>query len=195
MRQLEEYFALAMKVFAGLCFVFIVALVVINVVARGAANLPDGFFAGPDWLVPILHSVADFLFGLSASWFEEITQLLTGWMVFIGAAALWREKKHFRAEIIDTLLSRRATRYIVLGTTIFSLIFLLVLTYYGWVLVERTTTTSSILQWPREWWLVSVPVGAAIMALYSLWDLAAGLAGIVTGRDLERQAGQKGEAP
>lgn len=193
MRQLEAYFARAMKAFAGLCFVAIVALVVINVVARGAANLPDGFFGGPDWLVPILHWVADFLFDLSASWFEEITQLLTGWMVFIGAAALWREKKHFRAEIIDTLLSRRATRYIVLCTTIFSLIFLLVLTYYGWVLVERTTTTSSILQWPREWWLASVPVGAAIMALYSIYDLVTGLIGLVTGRDLSRPIAEKSE--
>lgn len=188
MNKLESIFALAMKVFTGACFVLIVVLVVANIIARGAANAPDVLFAGPDWSVPFARAVMHFLKGLSASWFDEITQLLTAWMVFIGAAALWRERAHFRAEIVDTILKGRAGQVLGLGVTLFSLIFFLVMTYYGIVLAERITTSSSILQWPRAWWIASVPAGGAIMVLYCAYDLVAGLIGLATGRDLARRA-------
>ena len=103
------------------------------------------------------------------SWSSEIIELLFAWLVFIGAAALWRDNDHFR---IEALLHRLdLTRFGVPARVVVELIafgFVLLFTYYTWLLLQRAGGTSPILDWPRELWYVCMPVSGLIMSVYSL---------------------------
>lgn len=139
---LERRFAQFMRIIASLCFLGIAVVVLFNILSRFAP-------------------------GLSAQWFEEITELLASWMVFIGAAALWRDKDHFRVAMLDDLLRGRSRQFFHFAAAAISLAFLVILARFGAELVFRTATVSPILQWPRAWWFVSVPIAATIMSLYT----------------------------
>ena len=103
------------------------------------------------------------------SWSSEVIELLFAWMVFVGAAALWRANDHFR---IDSVLLRLdvtsigpAMRIVVEAI---AFVFVALFTYYTWNLLMRAGGTSPILDWPRELWYVCMPLSGAIMAIYSL---------------------------
>lgn len=40
----------------------------------------------------------------SMPWFDEAVSALFAWMVFIGAAALWREREHFAIDLVPDLV-------------------------------------------------------------------------------------------
>ena len=103
------------------------------------------------------------------SWSSEMIELLFAWLVFLGAAALWRANDHFRIEAILNRLDVTAlgvpARLVVEGI---ALIFVALFTYYTWQLVQRAGGTSPILDWPRELWYICMPLAGVIMALYSV---------------------------
>ncbi|MCB9957430.1 MAG: TRAP transporter small permease [Rhodospirillaceae bacterium] len=110
------------------------------------------------------------------SWSSEVIELLFAWMVFVGAAALWRENDHFRIESIlirmDATPIGPALRILVEAI---AFVFVAIFTYYTWNLLNRAGGTSPILDWPRELWYVCMPLSGAIMGIYSLrnaWQLA-----------------------
>ena len=106
------------------------------------------------------------------SWSSEIIELLFAWLVFIGAAALWRDNDHFRIEaILNHLDLTRFGRPLRIVVELIAFGFVLMFTYYTWVLLQRAGGTSPILDWPRELWYVCMPIAGLIMAIYSLRNL------------------------
>ena len=103
------------------------------------------------------------------SWSSEIIELLFAWLVFIGAAALWRDNDHFRIEaLLHRLDLTRFGRPLRIVVELIAFGFVLMFTYYTWILLQRAGGTSPILDWPRELWYVCMPVSGLIMAIYSL---------------------------
>ena len=108
----------------------------------------------------------------SIAWFDEIVEGLFAWMVFIGAAALWREHNHFRITWLDTklrgeLLPRLHTSFV----SVISIAFFAVLTWKGWLLTTGSGTLSPILGVPTALFYVSIPISGTVMLIYSLVDL------------------------
>ena len=103
------------------------------------------------------------------SWSDEAVEFLMGWLVFVGAAALWRENAHFR---IETILERvERLRYgWVLGAAveIASAVFITLFTYYSLELTIAAGDVSPILSLPRPLWYAAMPVSGAIMVGYSV---------------------------
>ncbi len=90
-------------------------------------------------------NVVSRLFGLfSMSWFDEIVELLFAWLVFLGAAALWREHDHFRVDWLDQKISasflRRPFNVLLI---VISLSFMGLMTWHGYQLVIRSQASSS----------------------------------------------------
>lgn len=108
----------------------------------------------------------------SFAWMDEVVQGLFAWMVFMGAAALWREGAHFRVDWLEKTLSPRyASPLLKLLIALLSLLFLLVLTWYGWLLTERSSASTPVLNLPIGIFYVSIPVAGALMSIYSLRDV------------------------
>lgn len=152
--RLDRLAGVILRGVAVTCFAALFALLFVNVVAR-------------------IFQLAGF------AWFDEVVQGLFAWMVFSGAAALWREGLHFRVDWLDALAGPgRAHAALLAVLSLLSLAFLVAMTRYGWDLTVRSRALTPILGLPTALFYVAIPISGAVMCLYSLRDL------VLAGRDL-----------
>jgi len=111
-------------------------------------------------------------------WYDEVARLCFVWMVFLGAASAVRRGAHFRLHLLIDRLGpglRRATDLVV-GLLV--VVFGGVLVAGGvamWPVARRQVTDS--LELSMLWFYGALPVGGALMILFSLpqlWRLARG---------------------
>jgi TRAP-type C4-dicarboxylate transport system permease small subunit len=108
----------------------------------------------------------------SMGWADEIIELVFAWLVFFGAAWLWRSRTHFKVDLLEHLLAgTRCTLVLELTIQFICLLFLLVLAYEGWLLTLAAVDTSPILELPKSLWYAVIPISAVIMTAYSLRDI------------------------
>ncbi|MFC4167147.1 TRAP transporter small permease [Teichococcus aestuarii] len=106
------------------------------------------------------------------AWVGEGVEFLFAWMVFLGAAELWREGGHFAVDVLlQALPQGLARRVLRLLVTLCCLAFALILGWYGLNLALDASATSPILELPVAAWYAAIPVSAALMTLASLRDL------------------------
>lgn len=108
----------------------------------------------------------------SLGWSDEIVEWAFAWMVFVGAAVLWRDNEHFRVEWLPNRLKAKASGK-VLGLVVeaLSIIFLAIMTYYGMKLTVAAHDRSPILELPRHIWYVCIPLAGIAMIGYSIRNL------------------------
>lgn len=103
------------------------------------------------------------------SWSDEIVEWAFAWLVFMGAAALWRKREHFCVEAAASFLCRRSLGlYHLLLVELLSALFFVIFTYYTFQLTICANDRSPILEWQRPLWYACMPVAGAIMSAYSL---------------------------
>ena len=108
----------------------------------------------------------------SMGWTDEVIEFAFAWMVFLCSAGLWRQRSHFRVEVItDWLRGSKAGRGLEVLLTIISLVFLLVFTYEGYLLAIKATDRSPIFEFPKTLWYLSMPLTGVIMFGYTIRDL------------------------
>jgi TRAP-type transport system small permease protein len=108
----------------------------------------------------------------SMGWTDEIVEFAFAWMVFLCAAALWRERTHFRVDVItDWLGGSKAGRVLKIFLSVIALLFLLVFTYEGALLAIKATDRSPIFEYPKTLWYMSIPFSGIIMIGYTIRDL------------------------
>jgi TRAP-type C4-dicarboxylate transport system permease small subunit len=108
----------------------------------------------------------------SMGWTDEVVEFAFAWMVFLCSAGLWRQRAHFRVEVIkDWLGDSKAGPALEILLSLLSLVFLLVLTYQGGVLAVRATDRSPIFEFPKTLWYLSIPIAGVIMIGYTIRDL------------------------
>lgn len=106
----------------------------------------------------------------SLGWADEVVELAFAWMVFLGTAALWRSREHITIDFIPQALAGtpvgRALEVII---SLLALGFLSVFTWEGWLLtLQARGNTTPILELPKPWWYVSIPISGAVMIAYTL---------------------------
>jgi TRAP-type C4-dicarboxylate transport system permease small subunit len=114
------------------------------------------------------------------SWSDEVVEWAFAWMVFFGAASIWRQDAHFR---VDALIERVETKkpgrvlklFIALSCTVFFVLF----TYYGSLLTWNANDRSPILEWPRPLWYSCMPLSGAIMTVYALRNVMRSLSELI----------------
>lgn len=111
----------------------------------------------------------------SMAWFDEIVQALFAWMVFIGAAALWREHEHFRVDWLSVIFGKsRSGALLHIAVSLLSASFLALMTWKGLDLTLRSRAVTPILNFPVAFLYASIPIAGAVMTTYSLIDLCRG---------------------
>jgi TRAP-type C4-dicarboxylate transport system permease small subunit len=108
----------------------------------------------------------------SMGWYDEIVELLFAWLVFIGAAALWRENTHFRVEWLYAKFENRFAGYII-GLLIesLSLFFLVIMTLQGLRITLLANDWTPILKFPKRLQYVDIPIAGSLMIIYSLRNI------------------------
>ena len=108
----------------------------------------------------------------SLGWTDEIVEWAFAWMVFIGAAILWRNNEHFRVQWLPDKLSGRVSgKVLAIAVEILSMIFLGIMTYYGMKLTVAAHDRSPILELPRHIWYLCIPLAGITMIGYSVRNL------------------------
>lgn len=108
----------------------------------------------------------------SMGWTDEVIEFAFAWMVFLCAAGLWRQKTHFRVEVItDWLRGSKSGRVLEILLSMISLAFLSVFTYEGCLLAIKATDRSPIFEFPKTLWYLSLPIAGVIMFGYTIRDL------------------------
>jgi len=108
----------------------------------------------------------------SMGWADEIIELAFAWLVFLGAAALWRDRSHFRVDLLPTRLENsKAGLKLEIGLALLALAFFLVFTYQGGWVSYKATDRSPILELPRYLWYMVMPLSGAIIIGYTVRDL------------------------
>ena len=109
---------------------------------------------------------------MSMGWYDEIVEMLFAWLVFIGAAALWRENSHFRVDWLYTKIEKR-TAGSILGIFIesASLFFIWVMAYQGLRLTLLANDWTPILKLPKRIQYVDIPIAGALMMIYSFRNI------------------------
>ncbi|MBN2441765.1 MAG: TRAP transporter small permease [Spirochaetales bacterium] len=106
---------------------------------------------------------------MSFHWFDEIVRWAFAWLVFFGAAALWRENEHFRIQWLQVKLEGTiAGNILALVLEFLSLFFFIVLTYFGMWHTIRATQWTPIFNLSVRWMYVCVPINGFFMVIYSL---------------------------
>jgi TRAP-type C4-dicarboxylate transport system permease small subunit len=105
----------------------------------------------------------------SLGWSDEIVEWAFAWMVFMGAAALWRNNEHFRVRWLpDKLNGRPSGKALGLVVEALSITFLGVMTYYGMKVTVAAHDRSPILALPRHIWYFCIPLAGMTMIAYSI---------------------------
>jgi TRAP-type C4-dicarboxylate transport system permease small subunit len=104
-------------------------------------------------------------------WADEVIEWAFVYMVFMGSVVLWRERSHFRVELIPHWLAgTRGEQVLEVTLGLLSLVFFLVFTYEGTVLVLRTTDNSPILDLPKLFWYAILPLSGIAFIGYTVRD-------------------------
>ena len=109
---------------------------------------------------------ARFVLNNSFSWGEELPGLLLVSLTFLGSAWLARYNQHLAFDGLLVMMPPRLR----LGIQVFNLLlvelFLACLTYFGWVVVQATGSTSLVtLDFPLVVFRAMVPIGGVLMML------------------------------
>jgi TRAP-type C4-dicarboxylate transport system permease small subunit len=111
-------------------------------------------------------------------WYDEVARLCFVWMVFLGAASAVRRGAHFRLHLLIDRLGPRLRRATDLVVGLLVVAFGGVLVAGGlamWPVARRQVSDS--LELSMVWFYAALPVGGALMILFSvpqLWRLARG---------------------
>jgi C4-dicarboxylate transporter DctQ subunit len=99
----------------------------------------------------------------------ELTIYFTVWAIFIAGGPLIREGRHVRADILLLMLPSAAQRWLEVLSLVVGLVFVCVLTYYGWIMVvtahDLGERSESSLKLPLYLYYASLPVGTTLMIL------------------------------
>jgi TRAP-type C4-dicarboxylate transport system permease small subunit len=111
-------------------------------------------------------------------WYDEVARLCFVWMVFLGAASAVRRGAHFRLHLLIDRLGPRLRRANDLVVGLLVVVFGGVLVAGGlamWPVARQQVSDS--LELSMGWFYGALPVGGALMILFSLpqlWRLARG---------------------
>jgi len=109
---------------------------------------------------------------VSFGWFDEVIELLIAWMVFLGAAALWRENEHFAITFLPDLCKGKASGFALdILINLISLAFIGAFFYYSLNITLRVTDWTPVINMPKSLLYASMPVSGFFMVIYSLRNI------------------------
>jgi len=115
------------------------------------------------------------------TWYDEIARLLFVWIVFLGAAVGVRRSGHFRLQLLIERFAPGWRRVADVFGVLAIMLFGAVLIQQGWKLVELGQFQQTpVMGLSKMYVYASMPVGGALVILYSLRHLWRAVSGAPT---------------
>jgi TRAP-type C4-dicarboxylate transport system permease small subunit len=134
---------------------------------------------GLEWLCILLlvAVTVDLLLGVYSryvlertfTWYDEVARACFLWLVFLGAAVGVKRGAHFGLHLLVDGMPPRLKRWVSLLTPLAVIVFAATLIVQGWALVQLgRLQTTAVMGMPVSWIYAAMPVGGALMIVYSL---------------------------
>jgi TRAP-type C4-dicarboxylate transport system permease small subunit len=128
------------------------------------------------FVVVFLQVLFRYLLRQPLFWSEELPRYLLIWMTFLAAALAQKHDAHINITLCLAPLSTRARQALKILTDAVILAFFWILIYSGSLVTNITAHhRSTALQLPMGLVYAALPVGAILMSLYLLLQIAAGV--------------------
>lgn len=129
---------------------------------------------------------------ISLSWSDEVVEWMMAWMIFTTATLLFRTGDHFRVDLLQTKFRGRAwVDVLELVIALLGMAFFTALLVYSISLVISATSFSPILKVSSRLPYASIPVNCALILLYLLRDMVAGVGRLAKRLSGAREAGEQ----
>lgn len=129
--------------------------------------------------VLVFVNVALHVIHLDLAWVTELGELLMVWVTFLGGACAAQRGTHMSINEFVDKLSPAARRWADAAIAALCLALLLVLTFYGWRLVQGNwDNTLTVLEWPMAIQYMGMAIGCGLAAVFVAFDLWQTLAGV-----------------
>ena len=114
------------------------------------------------------------------TWYDEIARGCFVWLTFLGAAVGVKRRAHFRLHIVVDRLSPRLRQVTVFLLPLVVIVFASVLIQQGLVFLELGKFQQTpVMGLSKMWIYVAIPIGGALMILYSLGPLWSAIRGLI----------------
>lgn len=141
-----------------------------------------------DWTVIVMGAVMIALiftnvvlhvFGKDLAWVTELGELMMVWVTFLGGVCAAQRGAHMTiTEFLDKLTPARR-RLADLAVQLVCTVILGFLLFYGLRIVAASwDNTLTTLLWPMAWQYMPLPLGAALMLVFTGWDTVLTLRGV-----------------
>jgi TRAP-type transport system small permease protein len=128
------------------------------------------------FVVVFLQVMFRYLLRQPLFWSEELPRYLLIWMSFLAAAVAQKQDAHINITLCLAPLSARTRRLLKILTDAVILAFLWILVYSGGLVTSITAHhRSTALQLPMGLVYAALPVGAILMSLYLVLQIADGV--------------------
>ena len=130
--------------------------------------------AGTGILLIVMGNVISRIGGHDVAWANELSVFLMVWSVFLGCASATRRGIHLRVwELIDWAAHGRLRLALEFVITVAVIAVLGQMAWYGYlVALNNMDQDMTVLYWPVGLMYSAMPVGAALMGIYCIRDLA-----------------------
>ena len=120
-----------------------------------------------------------YVLAMTFTWYDEIARGCFVWLTFLGAAVGVKRHAHFRLHIVVDRLSPQLRQATVLLFPLVVIIFAGVLIQQGLVFLDLGKFQQTpVMGLPKTWIYVAIPIGGALMILYSLGPLWRAIRGL-----------------
>nr|WP_272214411.1 TRAP transporter small permease [Marinicella sp. W31]MDC2880016.1 TRAP transporter small permease [Marinicella sp. W31] len=122
------------------------------------------------FLISAYEIIINQLVGNSPVWVEEVSNLLFAWAIFIGAGVIARHGGHIGVELLYDMVGPFLQAALKVGYAVLTLVVVFVMVYFGWkmALFVGKYQTSLYLDISLFYYYLSVPVGGALLGLFSV---------------------------
>ena len=142
--RISDFLNLFAKGFSGICLGLMIIIMIAEVIWRNSF--------------------------MSITWSEEVTATFLGtWFIFVGASVPLKGGQLIGVQFIKSRLPMKVAITVTIAGGLMTLIFLSLVTKYGFNLVKITMSQPSpALMWPMGYAYLAVPVGCLIMFYQTL---------------------------
>jgi TRAP-type C4-dicarboxylate transport system permease small subunit len=150
---------------------------------RNLEEIVAGVFMVLMSLCTVGNVIARYVFNSPISWAEEFARYAFVWVVFLGAVACTKQKRHIIIDALISVLPRRIRAWVLLFADLLIIGLMVTLVRYGWVLTTMSTEPTSMMEIPQYLIYVAVPLSAALVIFYTVGDLRRNFGQAVRGGD------------
>ena len=126
-------------------------------------------------VIMVMNVILRYCFHFSFNWSDEIIRYLCIYMSFLGVAASWKYGTHIGVTVfVEKMFPEKSRKYFRLLSDIVTIIFLALLSYFGFVLVGRivaSSQTSPALHLPMYLIYGTVPASALLSIIQMLLQI------------------------